>query len=201
MKRNSLLHYLAGMTFLCVSATGLAITIDFEGLTDSTGVGSTYSGLGVTFSGATVLTSGISLNESEFPPHSGLNVVFDDGGPLSGVFTTPVSSLSAYLTYVVPVTLYAYDSGGSLLGSITSAFADNTVSSGGTPNELFAFNSAVGIKSFSFVGDPTGASFTLDDFSCEPTTTAVPDTGSCGALLVISLAALQLFSRGFARLR
>jgi hypothetical protein len=194
MKIKRLVCLASGIAIFSVSAVCFGTAISFEGLTDSASVGSAYSGLGVNFSSTTVLTAGISLNEFEFPPHSGNNVVFDDGGPLRGTFSTPVSFLSAYLTYMVPVTLYAYDSSGSVIGSVSSASLANTVSSGGTPNELLALSSAGGIQSFAFVGDTIGGSFTLDDFSFTPAG-AVPDGGSCAALFGISLAALRFFLR------
>jgi hypothetical protein len=201
MIRHQILRCFASLGVFCLTTTGFAITIDFEGLTDSTAVGGTYSASGVTFIGATVLTSGISLNELEFPPRSGDNVVFDDGGPLRGVFSAPMGKISAYMTYAHRVTLYAYDAFGSPIGSISTAFADNTVSSGRSPNELLTLTAAGGIMSFSFEGDPSGDSFTLDDFSFEPASPgpSVPDTGSCLALLAISLIGLRFVSYRFAR--
>jgi hypothetical protein len=53
-------------TFLGVGISAQAdpVTIDFEGLTDSTAVTTQYSGL--IFINATILTAGVSLNEFEF---------------------------------------------------------------------------------------------------------------------------------------
>jgi hypothetical protein len=54
------------------AASAGSITLDFEGFPDSTILSTQYSGL--TFTNAIILTAGISLNEFEFPPHSGVNV-------------------------------------------------------------------------------------------------------------------------------
>jgi hypothetical protein len=45
------------------------IVLNFEGLPDGTVVTTQFAGM--VFSNATVATGGISLNEFEFPPHSG----------------------------------------------------------------------------------------------------------------------------------
>lgn len=85
---KKLFSLLALLTFAAPAI--LANTIDFEGLPDSTNVTNQYSG--VIFSNAIILTTGISLNEFEFPPHSGTNVASDNGGPLSITFASPVSN-------------------------------------------------------------------------------------------------------------
>ena len=60
------------------------ITINFERLLNGDVVTSQFPGL--VFSNAMVLTAGIDLNEVEFPPHSGENVVFDNStSSLTGV--------------------------------------------------------------------------------------------------------------------
>src|SRR5439155_24858280 len=82
-----------------------AITIDFEGVSNSTQLTTQFSGLA--FTNATVITAGISLNESAFPPHSGTNVVFDAGGQLRIDFNTPQASVGGFFTYALPLTLTA----------------------------------------------------------------------------------------------
>src|SRR5580700_6502590 len=71
-------------------------TISFETLPDGTpifdGTSITTQFPGLTFTNTTVISAGISLNEFEFPPHSGSNVAFDDGGPITIAFTNPVLS-------------------------------------------------------------------------------------------------------------
>lgn len=79
------------------------ITIDFETLPDgsaildSTSITAQFPGL--TFTNTTVISTGITLNEFELPPHSGQNVAFDDGGPISISFAQPTLSFSGYFTY------------------------------------------------------------------------------------------------------
>jgi hypothetical protein len=50
---------------------------------DSEILTSQYSALGVNLTNAIALTLGVSLNKFEFPPHSGLNVISDNGGPIT----------------------------------------------------------------------------------------------------------------------
>jgi hypothetical protein len=176
------------LLFLKTTAISNAVIINFESLSDSTSVGTTYAGLGVTFNGATVLTSGISLNELDFPPHSGVNVAFDDGGPITGTFGTAVNSISVYITYSHAVTLLGFDAFGTQIAVNISSFGDNTVSSGESPNELISISSATDIKSFTLLGDSLGGSFTVDDFSFSAnTTSSIPDLNSAPLLLICSL--------------
>lgn len=150
--------------------------IDFEGLSDGTAVTTQYSGL--TFLNGIILTSGISLNEFEFPPHSGSNVVSDDGGALSILFNSPVTNVSAYLTYSVPVTLTALDSQGHQLGFIMSIFSSNLTLSGqpgSSPNELLQVSFDTPIVNVTFTGDAAGGSFALDDLTYTVATSGVPE--------------------------
>src|SRR5580704_11463446 len=94
-----------------------SFTIDFENLSDSTSVGSAYASSGVIFTNALVVTAGISLNEFDFPPNSGSNVVVDNGGPITLTFLTPVSSFSGFFTYALPLTVDGFGSSNQLLVS------------------------------------------------------------------------------------
>ena len=164
-------------------AAAAPITINFDSLEDLTTVGTEFEGL--TFLNATVLTSGISLNEFEFPPHSGANVVLDDGGAISISFATPVFSFGGFFTYLAPLTLTAFDTSNNTLGSVGSLFSSNLALSGemgSSPNELLQFFSRVAIGSVLIAGDPVGGSFVLDDLTYDAT--RVPEPGSL-ALLVI----------------
>ncbi len=154
-----------------------ALTINFEGLDDSTPLINQYSSLGVTFSNATVITAGITLNEFEFPPRSGSNVVFDDGGPMALAFSTPMANFGAYFTYLAPLTLSFYDALNNLEGTVSSTFFSNMALSGdigSSPNEFLTFAWAAGISSVVIAGDPVGGSFTMDDVSATP----VPEPGT-----------------------
>ena len=127
--------------------------IDFDGLLDSEPVTNQFSG--VTFTNATVLTAGLSLNEFDFPPVSGTNVVFDDGGAMTLNFAAPIDSFGGFFTYAEPLTLSAFDSSNNLLASVTSAFSSNLGTAGdpgSSPNE-FLLASIAGISSVTITGD------------------------------------------------
>ncbi|MGI8743070.1 MAG: PEP-CTERM sorting domain-containing protein [Bryobacteraceae bacterium] len=154
--------------------------------------GPRYSG--VTFSNAAVLKAGISLNEFEFPPRSGSNVASDNGGPLSITFATPVTNFGGYFTYLLPLTLTAFNSANNPVASVTSKFADNLAclagppcsgNAGSSPNEPLSVNFAAGISKVTIKGDPNGGSFVLDDATLTtPTAPAVPEPASI--LLILS---------------
>jgi hypothetical protein len=158
------------------------ITINFDNLADSNGISTQYAGL--TFSNAIVLTAGVSLNDADFPPHSGFNVAGDNGGPMRIDFSTPVSDVGGYFTYNQSLLLSAYGAGNVLLGSVPSAFSANYVSSGNTPNELLQL-AFTNIAYVTFSGDPAGGSFALDDLTYNPAQTApVPEPGTLSLVLM-----------------
>lgn len=173
---NKNLTLLVTLIFLFLGTiSASASLINFEGLNDSEIVTNQFPGLA--FINAVVLTSGISLNEFEFPPHSGTNVVFDDSGPMTINFTTPVSDFGAYFTYLAPLTLSFYDLFNNLEGTVNSAFSSNLAlsgDSGSNPNEFLSFVWAPGISKAVISGDPGGSSFTLDDLTSNPAF-AVPE--------------------------
>jgi len=138
------------------------IPIDFEGLFDSDPIANTYTALGVTFTNAVALTAGITLNEFETPPHSGVNVAFDEGGPLTLNFTSPISMFSAYFTYVEPLLVTAY-SGAVPVRTATSLTNGNLVSTGNPPNEFIQVQYSLGINRIVIQGNPGGGSFVMDD--------------------------------------
>jgi hypothetical protein len=136
----------------------------FEGFVDSTILASQYPG--ATFGNAIILTAGITLNEFEFPAHSGSNVASDNGGPMTIVFASPLRSFSGYFTYSVPLTMQALDSSNNLLASATSAFSSNEALSGVSgshPSELLQANASAGIYKIVIAGASQGTSFTVDD--------------------------------------
>jgi hypothetical protein len=148
---------------------------------------------GVSFSNAIVLSAGFSLDELEFPPRSNPNVISDNGGPLSIMFATPVSSFSGYFTYLSPLTLQGFDAGNGLIVSTTSSFGSNLALSGdpgSSPNEFLQLNSATPIADVLITGDPNGGSFVVDDISFQPAVTATPEPGSL--VLLVSVIAVLL---------
>jgi hypothetical protein len=165
--------------------------INFEGLVEGTAVTNQFSG--VTFTNATVLTAGSSLNEFEFPPQSGLNAVFDDGGGITISFSSPVLGVGGYFDYMAPVTLQAFDSSNTLLGSVTSSFFNNLALSGdagSSANEFLQLNFATGIAKVTLTGDPSGGSFTFDDLTVT-TSAQVPEPGT----VVLMLSGLMASTR------
>lgn len=162
--------------------------IDFDGLGDSAPVTNQFSG--VTFSNTTVLTAGISLNELDFPPVSGTNVVFDDGGAMTLAFAVPIDSFGGFFTYATPLTLNAFDSSNNLLASITSAFSNNLGTAGdagSSPNEFLSLSIA-GISTITITGDPAGGSFTLDNATITTTPKVSVPEPRTNSLLLIALA-------------
>lgn len=167
--------------------------IDFEGFPDSTTLTTQY--LGLTFSNAIILTAGISLNEFEFPPHSGINVVSDNNGPMSVSFATPVTSVSGFFTYAEPLTIDAFNASGTPVGQAVSLFDCNMALSGGpgsSPNELIQVGFAAGISSVTIIGDPAGGSFVMDDMTYTSGASAVPEPGALvlvlsGNIILVSL--------------
>jgi hypothetical protein len=171
-RKLSTFVFSAAMVGLGVAGDLSATTINFEGFPDSTILTTQYPGL--TFSNTIILTAGISLNEFEFPPYSGVNVTSDNNGPITIDFTTPITSFSGYFTYLEPLTLDGYDASDTEVASAASEFSNNTACLGGppcfgdpgsSPNELISLSFVGGMSSVTIAGDPFGSSFTMDDVS------------------------------------
>lgn len=184
----------ACLLFLPGKASAAPITINFDGLTEFDAVLNQFSGL--TFSNATVLTAGTSLNEFEFPPHSGANVVFDDAGAMSIAFATPIFNFGGFFTYLSPLTLTAFDTSNNPLGTVSSSYLTNLALSGdagSSPNETLQFLSSIAIGSVTIAGDPAGGSFALDDLTYDTQPAAVPEPGTL--VLVATGGVITLFRR------
>ena len=182
----------AGLAFLFCSQVALAgsITVDFEGIADSTSLTNQYTGL--LFSGANAITAGLSLSDVEFPPRSGTSVAVNTGGPITIAFTTPVLTFGGYFTYTSPITVQAFDSLNQGVGTATSIHNSNFVSSGFAPNELIQVSFVGGIASLSISG--ASANFTIDDLTVtlpDTTMTSIPEPGS-GLFLISGLLAVYL---------
>lgn len=186
------LLFSAGLLLFLLSSPLPATTIDFEGFPDSTILTNQYPGL--SFNNAIILTAGISLNEFEFPPHSGVNVASDNNGPMTIDFSSPVSSVGGYFTYAEPLTLVAYNSSDQEVGSTASAFSSNMALSGdpgSSPNEFLSITEP-GIASLVITGDPNGGSFALDDLTY---TSSVPEPDTI-ALVFGGISLLVALIRG-----
>jgi hypothetical protein len=141
--------------------------LDFEGLADLASLTNQYAAQDVTFSHAKALMAGASLNELEFPPHSGQKVIFDDGGAMRIDFGLDTYDWSAYFTHTLPLTIRAWDASNNLLGTAVSSFSENYVSSGNAPNEKLSFVAQGGFRSITIGAEEgyTGGAFTMDDMS------------------------------------
>jgi hypothetical protein len=194
-----------GLLVLMAAAAGNAraetVTLNFEGFPDSTIVTDQYPGL--TFTNAIILTAGISLNEFEFPPRSGVNVVSDNNGPMTIDFSVPITSFSGYFSYLEPLTLDAFNASSAEVASASSAFSNNLAclagppcpgDPGSSPNEFIELGSAGGISSMTITGDPLGGSFTMDDMAY---TSAVPEPAS----LPVIIGGAVLFTTRFRKRR
>jgi hypothetical protein len=179
----------------CSGQTGTFQSFDFEGFRFPDSTVLTDQIPGVTFTNSIILTSGITLNEREFPPRSGINVVSDNGGPINIAFSPPIERFTGYFTYRVQLTVRAFDNSHKQIGIATSKFSGNEVHTFFLfPNEAMQVGSATNnISSVSISGDSAGSSFVLDDVFIERmdiSPTPVPPT------LLLTLLGLAL--SGFA---
>lgn len=166
MKIFKILLFLPVMTGLLATTSQLNATpvlLDFEDISDFTSVGDFYASTGVHFYNAISLTAGFSLNEYDFPPHSGLMAIGDNYAPIEIFFEHAANNINAYFTYSSQLTFSAYDSSGNSVGWFINQQTNNLQTS-----DLIAL-------SFSNVSRLTisGASensYIMDDFSFEPGT-------------------------------
>lgn len=160
--------------------------IDFEALVDGDQVGETE---GVSFADFVAASAGITLNEFEVPPRSGLNVAMNGAPDASIHFSAGMKYVSGFLTYAAPIDIFAYGANGLLL-SRTTKFASNLALSGeagSAPNERFEFHSNEAIVYLTFASS-SPATFALDDllFSEDgvPIPNPVPEPGSWTVILL-----------------
>jgi len=169
---------LAAAAILCFAIISPPQTIsDFEALHD--GDARTSQVTGLTFTNAQIATKFYSLNELDFPAHSGQNVASDTTGPVTIQFSTPVGSFSGYFTHKTALTIAAFNASGMQIAMISSAKNNNTAVSGdagSSPNESLSVTYSTGIAKVVVTASPTGSSFTMDDVA----TTAVSTGGGGG---------------------
>ena len=173
------------LVFAALSGTlsAASVTVDFEGISDLTAVNNIYAGSGITFSGGSVYVSGAfggSLNESEFPPRSGIGVFLNDANTTSILFASPINSFQGFFTYGGPLTLNFYDSGNTLLTSILSGFSANLALSGdigSLPNEELLAAMLANATRLEILAP--NADFTLDDLTINTSdVSSVPEPAS-----------------------
>ena len=168
-----------------------AVTLDFEDLSEATLVTDQYLSLGVSFDHAIILTAGVNLDDYDYPPLSGSNVLSDFGGPIAMTFSAPINSVSLHTTYGLPLTISIFGTDGTLVDELSTAFASNSSisgDSGSQPNELITYTYSSGIGAVVLTGAASGQSFVLDDLSVTP----VPEAPSwlCLAAGLFSLLCL-----------
>jgi hypothetical protein len=175
------------LTLSASTAHAIPVSYDFEAFADLDDLTNQLAPLGATFTNALVLTAGVSLNEIDFPPVAGSNVISDASGPMTIHFSRAVTSVSGFFTYIAPVTMTAY-LGGIAVGSISSSFTENYVTSGNAPNELLALFGL--FDEIQLAGGADGGSFVLDMLTADfPEETArVPEPATL-PLLALGVAA------------
>ena len=147
------------LAFLClpVVAWSQAGLVDFESMAEGQPVAAQVNG--ITFTNATVLQAAASLNEVEYPPHSGSKVACDVGGPMTINFTTPVGSITGFFTHQKSITIQGIGVLGNALEKVSSSASILSSS------ESLTANFSGPTSKIIITSDPGGSSFTVDDLS------------------------------------
>jgi hypothetical protein len=151
---------LAALFTILPVAPANAALIDFESLGIDEFVTDQFAAQGILFGNAVTLVAGISLNEIDFPPSSGTNVISGlEFGPLMATLPLGASHVSLQLTTGVPAAVRFFDALDALLGE--SLVSENLGS-----NTLVSFDSLTPISSVSIGDEMFGSAFflTVDDF-------------------------------------
>lgn len=176
------------------AATASPIIVDFEGFSDGSSITNEIAGVSI-LQGGLVLTAGLSLNEVDFPPRSGQNVLLGNQ-TLTFDFTDTISEFTAFVTYAAPVELRIYDSFSQLLFFAVSGFSNNTATSGdpgSLPNEMLRFDAGSGIDRVTLT---SAGDFVVDDVTFSRATVPpnpVPEPP--GAMLLIAVTGAFLAAR------
>jgi hypothetical protein len=169
---------------LCLALAGAntaraapTIVIDFESLADLDVVDDQYLAAGADFGGtASILQAGASLNPI-FPPNSGVNVIYDDPALGTGIIRVDAvcylwAMAGGYVTGNTDVTLTAYATDGTVLGSASTGGANFIGASTGLLPNIFLSVTAPGIAYVEF--SDNGNSYVVDDFTLQ----AIPAPGA-----------------------
>ena len=168
------------------TGTAHAALVDFESLALAEVVTNQFAAQNVEFGNAVTLVAGISLNEIDFPPSSGVNVVSGlDDDPLTADLLVDVSHVGFQITTADIAFVRYFDSLDVLLGEVLVA-----------PNlggHTFVSLDGSGISRVSVGSQATGNAFflTIDDFESSG---AVPEPATV-ILLVSGLGPLVLRRR------
>src|SRR5262245_31686890 len=134
-----LLLLLAVVLIFPVFAFSDPVVINFDDFSDTDVLTNQISGL--IFTNGMLLTAVSSLNEIDFPPHSGANVLVDNGGAIRIDFDFLVSSFSGFFTYTQSLLLQGFDAGNNPVASASSASGSNLGA-----NELLSLAFAAGMR-------------------------------------------------------
>jgi hypothetical protein len=169
---------------LCLALAGAktaraapTIVIDFESLADYEVVDDQFLALGADFGGtASILQAGASLN-TIYPPNSGINVIYDDPSLGAGIIRVdavglPWAMAGGYVTGMTDITMTAYASDGSVLGTASTGGANYSGAGTGLSPNIFLSVAASGIAYVEF--SDFGNTYTVDDFTFE----AIPAPGA-----------------------
>lgn len=197
--------YLGLVSFALVTAgsaqASTVLTFDDIPVTGINVVNMTNQYAGVTFSGARVLNSPGQLNDINFVPYTGPNVIAndaDDGsnGLITLKFDAPVTFVGAFVTSFKPVTFSAFD-GATLLGTTQLAVPNYLNGGSGSPNAFLSLSFAE-ITSVQFNDNFDFGSFTLDNVTLDGGAFsgigAVPEPATW-ALFILGFGAMGCFLR------
>jgi len=156
-----------GAILLFASVAAPATVINFEGLSDSDMIGRIGA---AEFTDTYVASAGSSLNDLEFPPNSGINVVYNPDDMINVRFDDLMEKVGAFVTYTSPVFLQAFDDNGVLVTTVVSLYFANTALTGdpgAAPNEYLEVSALSGIRSVLFSTGLLGPTFVIDDLTFE----------------------------------
>jgi hypothetical protein len=176
------------MCAIIIGVVGLAnaaptVVIDFESLAELDVVDDQFLALGADFGGTTSIVSAGSLLSPLYPPNSGSNVIYDDPQLGSGIIRVdavglPWAMAGGYVTGNTDVTLTAYASDSSVLGTASTGGANYIGAPTALLPNIFLSVTASGIAYVEF--SDSGNTYVVDDFTLQ----AIP---APGAILLSSI--------------
>lgn len=172
IQSRAMAAFALGLAFFCTTVK--AIPIGFEGYMDSYAL--TDEIAGVSFSGGTVLTAGVGLNEIDYPPTSGLNVLAALSGSLTVKSNVPISFVAANFTFADTLTFTGFDIDMNTLFSLQTPSTSNLGFS-------YQFDYTQPTLSSFVVTTQDGTPFTMDDLTLTGAT-AVPEPGTLALVIL-----------------
>jgi hypothetical protein len=152
------------------------VSIDFESLALDEFVTNQFADQLVIFGNAVTLVSGISLNEIDFPPTSGVNVISGLGaGPLGAAFVQPAHFVAFSITTADTAVVRYYDTTATLLGQ---SLVDANLGSSSRV-EFDTAGQVIAGLTFSSLATNNAFFLTVDDFEA-----AIPEPSALLAMAV-----------------